>query len=115
MAKQYNYKGKIIKNSPYGSEARWFITNEDGSKNNRFNYPERTLKEAKQSINDVEKSLEHNMDFYIECPHCHHKHEDWQNYVETGDMDGEFPMICDECEKEFKVKFTTTINFKTEI
>ena len=50
MSKKYEYKGKIIENIPYGSEARWFITNEDGSKDAKFKYPERTLKEAKKAI-----------------------------------------------------------------
>ena len=53
MNKKYEYKGKIIENIPYNSEARWFITNKDGSKDIKFKYPERTLKEAKKSIDMI--------------------------------------------------------------
>lgn len=53
MSKEYNYKGFIIQNVPYRSEARWFVTNEDGSKNEKFKYPQKTLKEAKAKIDNI--------------------------------------------------------------
>jgi hypothetical protein len=53
MSKKYIYKGKLIENVPYKSEARWFITNEDGSKDERFKYPQGTLKEAKEYVDKV--------------------------------------------------------------
>lgn len=54
------------------------------------------------------------MKWSIDCPHCGHKHENWQDYIDTGDMEGEFPMICENetCGKEFQVKYSTEITFK---
>ncbi len=49
----------------------------------------------------------------IICPHCNHEHTDWQEYVDTGDMKGAFPMDCEDCEKEFRVDFSTVITFKS--
>lgn len=48
----------------------------------------------------------------IVCPHCNTKIEPW-DYVETGDMEGEFEMDCTECGESFKVSFETDIRFKT--
>lgn len=50
-------------------------------------------------------------DISIYCPYCHHKHENWQDYIDTGDMDGEFPVECEKCGKKFIVSFNTTIKF----
>lgn len=47
------------------------------------------------------------------CPHCG-KEYDGIDYIEVGAMEGEFPMDCEGCGKEFTVKFETIINFKTE-
>lgn len=55
------------------------------------------------------------MEYSIECPHCRYKHENWSDYIENGDMDGEFNMNCEECDKEFIVKFETTIKFESSI
>ncbi|QJI52354.1 hypothetical protein [Psychrobacillus phage Perkons] len=53
-------------------------------------------------------------ELYIECPHCKYKHEDWQDYgLDSGDMEGEFDMCCDSCNKKFDVKFHMTINIET--
>lgn len=46
MSKIYEYKGFKIHNSPYGSEARWFITSDEMF----AKYPKKTLKECKESI-----------------------------------------------------------------
>jgi len=59
MSKQYKYKGKVIENIPYGSEPRWFICEEDGSRS-VYNsgsaiYPLDTLKEAKLVIDTIVK------------------------------------------------------------
>ncbi|HCL4480361.1 TPA: hypothetical protein N2D99_002449 [Clostridium botulinum] len=51
--------------------------------------------------------------FCIQCPHCNYKHEDFQNYIDTGDMDGEFSMDCEKCGKSFQVNFVTKIEFTT--
>lgn len=53
MPKEHNYKGFIIKNYPYKSEPRWVISNADGTKNEKFKSPQRTLKEAKQTIDNT--------------------------------------------------------------
>lgn len=48
----------------------------------------------------------------IRCPHCKEFIEPW-DYVETGDMEGEFDMDCEYCNKSFNVSFTTDIRFTT--
>ena len=48
----------------------------------------------------------------IQCPHCKALIEPW-DYVETGDIDGDFTMDCENCNKEFNVSFTTDIRFVT--
>ena len=50
----------------------------------------------------------------IQCPYCSHFIEPW-DFIDTGDMDGEFTMKCEKCEKEFLVKFETDIKFTTDI
>lgn len=52
----------------------------------------------------------------INCPRCGHKHTDWQNYIDTDEMFGEFPMTCEneKCETTFDVKYDTHISFKTK-
>lgn len=51
----------------------------------------------------------------IICPHCKHEYEDWQNYgIETDDMEGNFNMVCEECEKEFNCKFEFVVTFTTK-
>lgn len=55
------------------------------------------------------------MDKYtFNCPHCGMEH-DGLDYIEACDMNGEFEMLCDGCEKEFSVKFTTTIVFSIDV
>lgn len=50
----------------------------------------------------------------IKCPHCNTEMEPWE-YLDTGDMDGDFTLHCEnpECEKEFNVSFTTDVIFLT--
>ena len=50
----------------------------------------------------------------IQCTYCGHFIEPW-DFIDTGDMDGEFTMKCEKCEKEFLVKFETDIKFTTDI
>ena len=50
----------------------------------------------------------------IQCPYCNHFIEPW-DFIDTGDMEGEFTMECEKCEKEFSVKFETDIKFTTDI
>lgn len=49
----------------------------------------------------------------FKCPHCEMVY-DGLEYIDCADLDGEFDMCCDGCEKEFKVKFSTIIKFETE-
>jgi DNA-directed RNA polymerase subunit M/transcription elongation factor TFIIS len=49
----------------------------------------------------------------IQCPHCKALMEPW-DYIETGDMEGDFRMNCEECGKKFSVNFSTDIRFKTD-
>lgn len=50
-------------------------------------------------------------DLEIICPHCKFSYkEDSIDYTD-GEMEGEFPMDCEECKKPFIVKFETTINY----
>lgn len=48
----------------------------------------------------------------IQCPHCKSLIEPW-DYIENGDMDGDFTMDCESCGKEFNVSFVTDIRFTT--
>ena len=48
----------------------------------------------------------------IKCPHCKTMIEPWE-YIDTGDMEGNFSMTCEECGREFNVSFTTDIKFTT--
>lgn len=49
----------------------------------------------------------------IKCPHCDYIHEDWWEYIEVSDQEGEFKMECEDCEEGFKVSFNTTVYFST--
>lgn len=53
------------------------------------------------------------MNFKIICPYCKHEH-DGLDYIEPNDMEGDFVMDCEECERQFTVSFKTAIEFKTE-
>lgn len=69
------------------------------------------------NLNNVEGRFDNvfeQKDVYIECPHCHHHHEDWQNYIDGEDMEGIFPMNCETCGKEFTVEFETILSFKSK-
>lgn len=48
----------------------------------------------------------------IQCPHCGALIEPW-DYIETGDMEGDFSMDCEVCGKPFAVEFSTDIKFTT--
>lgn len=50
----------------------------------------------------------------IVCPHCEHVHGNYDDYIEVGDMSGEFEMECEECGESFKVDFYSIFWFKTE-
>ncbi|WEG13966.1 hypothetical protein PU629_06255 [Pullulanibacillus sp. KACC 23026] len=50
---------------------------------------------------------------YIGCPHCGYKHNDFWEYIEPTDEEGEFLMDCEGCGEEFNVKFSTQITFNT--
>lgn len=52
----------------------------------------------------------------IICPHCGHKHTDWQNYIDTDDMFGTFDMNCEneDCQIAFNVTYDTHISFQTK-
>ena len=50
----------------------------------------------------------------IDCPHCGHKHTDWQNYIDTDDMSGEFDENCEKCGKPYQAKYNTVITFSTK-
>lgn len=52
------------------------------------------------------------MNTKIVCPHCTQEYEAL-DYIEVCDMEGSFDMLCDGCEKEFTVNFTTTIEIET--
>lgn len=49
----------------------------------------------------------------IDCPHCGFRHENWQEFIDAGDMEGEFPTRCDSCDRLFITEFSTKIKFKT--
>ena len=50
----------------------------------------------------------------IQCPYCGHSIEPW-DFMNIEDMEGEFTMECEKCEKEFLVKFETDKKFTTDI
>jgi transcription elongation factor Elf1 len=47
---------------------------------------------------------------YIQCPYCGHMH-DYNEFLEVGDMSGEFEMECEKCEKSFDVDFYSIFHF----
>lgn len=49
----------------------------------------------------------------IQCPHCDYEHEEYWEYIETADMEGEFKMDCEGCDREFYVNFHTDVWFHT--
>ena len=55
MNKIYEYQGFKIQNSPYGSEARWFIFDKNME---RIKYisPCKTLKDAKMEVDVINKN-----------------------------------------------------------
>ena len=50
----------------------------------------------------------------IQCPHCSEL-IDYNDYIEVGDMDGDFTMDCESCGGNFEVSFETNILFTTSI
>lgn len=50
----------------------------------------------------------------IVCPHCEYCHTNYDDYLEVGDMGGNFEMDCIKCEENFKVDFYSVFWFKTE-
>ncbi|EOO44146.1 hypothetical protein ICK_06403 [Bacillus cereus BAG1X2-2] len=51
---------------------------------------------------------------YIECPYCKHIHTYYQDYLEVGDMAGEFNMKCEKCKELFDVEFYSIFWFETK-
>ncbi|MDO6631827.1 hypothetical protein [Bacillus thuringiensis] len=51
---------------------------------------------------------------YIECPYCKHIHSDHHDYLEVGDLGGEFQMNCVGCKEQFKVDFYSVFWFETK-
>lgn len=51
---------------------------------------------------------------YIECPYCEHVHSDYHDYLEVGDLEGEFKMNCVGCKEQFKVDFYSVFWFETK-
>ncbi|MFU1714135.1 hypothetical protein ACM392_01075 [Bacillus amyloliquefaciens] len=49
----------------------------------------------------------------IKCPHCAHVME-FYDYIEGGDMSGEFEMNCEKCHKPFHVDFNSTFHFTSK-
>ena len=51
----------------------------------------------------------------IVCPHCERVHGNYDDYIEVGDMGGDFTMTCEdeECGKEFNVEFYSVFYFQT--
>jgi len=47
----------------------------------------------------------------IECPHCEHMHSNYDDYIEVGDMSGEFNMDCENCGESFNVDFYSIFHF----
>ena len=50
----------------------------------------------------------------IVCPHCEYVHGNYDDYIEVGDMGGDFEMECSSCKQPFKVDFYSIFWFKTE-
>lgn len=49
----------------------------------------------------------------IKCPHCNHMHGNYDDYIEVGDMSGEFEMDCEKCKETFSVDFYSVFYFTT--
>lgn len=49
----------------------------------------------------------------IKCPYCGHDY-DYLEYLEVGDMSGEFEMICERCGQNFEVDFYCVFYFTTK-
>lgn len=50
----------------------------------------------------------------IPCPHCGFEHYNWHDFIDTGDMGGEFDMECEDCGRPFVVNFKTLIEFQSK-
>lgn len=50
----------------------------------------------------------------IVCPHCENVHGNYDDYIEVGDMSGDFEVECEKCGEYFKVDFYSVFWFKTE-
>lgn len=68
-----------------------------------FDFEEENKKE------EIQTTL--NMKNNIQCPHCEFIHENWWDYIEPTDQEGDFQMDCENCKKDFDVSFKTTILF----
>lgn len=48
----------------------------------------------------------------IQCPYCNHNHT-YDDWLDVGDMAGEFEMECEECGQLFNVDFYSIFHFTT--
>jgi uncharacterized Zn-finger protein len=58
-------------------------------------------------------SKKENIDAIV-CPYCEHVHANYDEYIEVGDMAGEFEMDCVKCGNNFKVDFYSLFYFQTK-
>lgn len=66
------------------------------------------------SKSDVSTVLDLETTNIIKCPYCGFETIPW-DYVETGDMEGDFPLDCEKCGKEFNVGFRTEMKFVSSV
>lgn len=67
-----------------------------------------------KEIYDVKLEDEAKTDYIIKCPYCNHEYEGLDFVGDTGDMEGDFTMPCEDgCGREFNVEFRTLITFES--
>jgi hypothetical protein len=49
----------------------------------------------------------------ITCPYCGWYHKDYEEYLEVGDMSGDFQMACEKCHQDMEVDYYSTFHFTT--
>lgn len=45
------------------------------------------------------------------CPYCDYVHEDWWEYIDPVEEEGEFNTHCEVCDRQFHIKFKANIEF----
>lgn len=116
--KERGYKVEIIEKGNYTEYSIEYIETEGKDyflvKNNTDIKQEKNKYTATNYISDIVRNIKKDkVESKIICPYCGYEHRGL-NYIEVGDMEGEFSMNCEGCKEEFKVKFNTIIEFKTE-